>query len=556
MENEEEKGYLPVDPDIDLDVKSEEPLNDEKLSNVEEALNIKKVFNAEEPSDVIKQEENSVEKPENLVEPVKENIHLPSFVPEEDIIMGNDYPVTKENNIKSVRTGGKKKILVAVVLIMLVAVAYIYYPRPEAQQAVNTNQENPNDVIVKSSLEKMRGVKTFNYDGKVDFSYDAKKDGSVTGYKEEDISSINLVNNGVVDYKNWGTPSYYSLLTLDWSDGSSMGESEIFKTNIKLKTEMVYLDGVFYFKPDTIHVESFLTDEMGADIKNFWQLIRHDWFFVPKENNADFYNRTVKGIFPLDGEFSSDNITKINEIISGSDLLKFSKDLGDDKVGEVDTYHYQMKLDDSKGFDLAVELIKGGLRAQGGEDKVKAFEESLKGQAEKTAETKEFVDFILNETDVEVWIGKNDSFIYRIKIDGKFDEASMNSIRDKYRAIKDEKDKSENGEATGMILSFNLDYTLSNFNTAAVRKPENARDVYKIGKVFDYQGKNNVAADNLDTDGDGLSDKLETFFGSDIKKIDADGDGYKDGEEIGNGYDPTIAGSAKLDYDKLGDSLK
>jgi hypothetical protein len=43
---------------------------------------------------------------------------------------------------------------------------------------------------------------------------------------------------------------------------------------------------------------------------------------------------------------------------------------------------------------------------------------------------------------------------------------------------------------------------------------------------------------NIDTDGDGLSDKLENIYGTDINKKDTDGDGYSDGQEVYSGYNP------------------
>lgn len=46
------------------------------------------------------------------------------------------------------------------------------------------------------------------------------------------------------------------------------------------------------------------------------------------------------------------------------------------------------------------------------------------------------------------------------------------------------------------------------------------------------------AAKEIDSDSDGLSDKLETALGADPNNPDADGDGYKDGVEVANGYNP------------------
>ncbi|MDR1352196.1 MAG: thrombospondin type 3 repeat-containing protein [Treponema sp.] len=43
---------------------------------------------------------------------------------------------------------------------------------------------------------------------------------------------------------------------------------------------------------------------------------------------------------------------------------------------------------------------------------------------------------------------------------------------------------------------------------------------------------------DIDSDGDGLTDEEETFLGTDPNKKDTDGDGYEDGWEVVNGYDP------------------
>lgn len=50
----------------------------------------------------------------------------------------------------------------------------------------------------------------------------------------------------------------------------------------------------------------------------------------------------------------------------------------------------------------------------------------------------------------------------------------------------------------------------------------------------------------LDTDSDGLCDKLEDGLGTDKNKADTDGDGFKDGEEVKGNYNPLNNG--KLNY--------
>lgn len=58
----------------------------------------------------------------------------------------------------------------------------------------------------------------------------------------------------------------------------------------------------------------------------------------------------------------------------------------------------------------------------------------------------------------------------------------------------------------------------------------------------------------VDSDGDGLSDDMESYYGTDPNQADSDGDGYPDGTEINNGYDPLGPGALvkeRTDFDKV-----
>jgi len=44
---------------------------------------------------------------------------------------------------------------------------------------------------------------------------------------------------------------------------------------------------------------------------------------------------------------------------------------------------------------------------------------------------------------------------------------------------------------------------------------------------------------NIDSDSDGLSDKLEKWYGTDPHKKDTDNDGFSDHDEVKNKYNPT-----------------
>ncbi|MBI2551065.1 calcium-binding protein [Candidatus Uhrbacteria bacterium] len=66
-----------------------------------------------------------------------------------------------------------------------------------------------------------------------------------------------------------------------------------------------------------------------------------------------------------------------------------------------------------------------------------------------------------------------------------------------------------------------------------------------------YYGDGEYAGESIDTDGDGLSDESESFYGTNPTLSDTDGDGYDDLTEIVNGYNPNGPGAMdeSMNYD-------
>lgn len=56
---------------------------------------------------------------------------------------------------------------------------------------------------------------------------------------------------------------------------------------------------------------------------------------------------------------------------------------------------------------------------------------------------------------------------------------------------------------------------------------------------FAFSFRHVLAAEDPDTDGDGLSDRLELAFHTSSTVMDTDGDGFLDGVEVRSGYSPT-----------------
>lgn len=101
----------------------------------------------------------------------------------------------------------------------------------------------------------------------------------------------------------------------------------------------------------------------------------------------------------------------------------------------------------------------------------------------------------------------------------------QSEIIDKYNEFK-----VKLGSSDANVFSF-----LINFSTGV-----SAQDIAKI-PLAQY----NFGGD--DTDGDGLSDRIEAAFGTAIDNRDTDSDGYSDKEELLNGYNPLGADKLPID---------
>ncbi len=464
-----------------------------------------------------------------------------SFTPGETIGMEDDILSLKKENMRALfRENGKALAGVLVVVVLIAGALAFRQPteKPDADLLNNVvTPENSDNVIIKSSLEKMKRVKAFHYDGKINVVS--------RGHGTESVSA--LTHDGVAQFDG-DTPEFYASFAFEQDRADKAG-------NLKSRgdVEAAYLDKTFYAKVNDFTYSEGSIEGM-EEVAGYLDILEDSWYSVPEDTMDSFLGQFSEGETYAKILSAPGIASRLGEILRSHDLFEFKKDLGDNKVGEAETYHYQVKLDSTEAFDLVLEFVREVARAQG-EEKSQGFEEELKTKAEKVKKVGELLDFVLREVNVELWIGKGDNLLYRLKADGSFDGKFLSSYVEKKNAL-DGETGGKSDEATGEeSLDFSLDYTLSDFNTAAVRKPENAKDLDKALVVLEYQGMKEKSQNDPDQDGDGLSDKLEALYGSDARKTDTDGDGHPDGDEVWNGYDPIAPGNTRADYGKIYDSL-
>jgi chromosome segregation ATPase len=130
-------------------------------------------------------------------------------------------------------------------------------------------------------------------------------------------------------------------------------------------------------------------------------------------------------------------------------------------------------------------------------------------------------------------------------------ETQINRIAAEIAAEKDERKlNSQNKQLQRLELKkANLESASEKYNTGAnmqieaaeSKKTQHLQAAKTLReKNINYKKGKNQTGGGIDSDGDGLTDEEEEYYGTDPNNPDTDGDGYSDGEEVKNGYDPLV----------------
>ena len=483
----------------------------------------------------------------------------------------SDDKTEDEQRIMPSRIGRKKSrnfmmpLVLGVIAIIIIGAFAVIYLMPLMH--VSQREESPQQII-KSAMQEMQKVKTYNYDGIMEFNVEDRKnfenfnfDIDLSGKTDQtDINNMKSFNNlkATVDISTEGSSQEFSFDL----DTIQSGQK---KAYLKLNNLDLGTIGIM----------------MGPEINSLVDSFKGNWYKLDVEELEKLSAASSGDAGSM--SMATYDVNKIMELYNKYELLKFEEDLGDTKIGpietitwalpesptgghkegeDIDAYHYKVKLDGIALINFYVDIVKEMIAEMDLEYKNGMPNEEFNETFEEIVKNIKKYDYVINKitdnVDVEIWIGKDDKLIYRTKIYGEFDKEFIETLGNEMIAKgdlleEDFADKLNKNEDAS--IAFYADIRMSDFNQPVeINEPEEAENLIEImekavgGFMKDIMLRNN---DSLDSDNDGLPDYIENLYGVDPNNPDTDGDGYTDGEEVENGFDPLVPGNAKLDYDKL-----
>jgi hypothetical protein len=382
--------------------------------------------------------------------------------------------------------------------------------------------------IIKSSMQSMQELKTYNYNGIMEFDIENKENSEGFNFDIElsgkaDQANINNIKSSI----NLKT-------TVDVSMEGSTQELSFDLDTMQFGQKMTY-----------IKLNDFDLGAIGMMMGPEVSSLKEKWYKLDLEELEKLNSASPDSVSGIG--MRTYDMNKIMELYSKYELLKFQEDLGDIKLGNTDTYHYKVKLDGIALVNFYVDILKEMTEEQELNKTLEQIEDDIK-------KYDHIINDVTDNINMEVWIGKEDRFIYRIKMNGEFDREFMEILENKM-IIEDSIPDNNLAQKTtdDFEISFNVNINTNNFNgPVVINEPKETENLMEIlGEMFGGFLGTGVTETEIDTDKDGLPDYIENIYGTDLNNPDTDGDGYKDGEEVENGYNPLVPGNAKIDYDKL-----
>lgn len=304
-----------------------------------------------------------------------------------------------------------------------------------------------------------------------------------------------------------------------------IGKDVYFKFDKALPTEFLgdYIDLSEFFVTD--RWLSWNWDDLEKVNKNNFLMVNTDNFKLEKMK---------KDREKIDLYFKEFRLYKIFKIVD----TKESKDTKDGKLKKL-----QFFVQPSQTNELLAMLAifnpdyVNNEELKTGQDIKKKILKDLAESRNENAENLGKVEEFIRNLDIYVWVNTKTKDIQGIDLVADGDVLDIDGdktvISGHYRFLNEAED--------GHVIS-KPENTIS--VQQAYQNTMNKMEEKRMEMYRQYEEQN-----SKDTDNDGLSDVMESYYGTNPNKADSDGDGFKDGEEVDNGYNPL--GPGKLDLNKL-----
>lgn len=431
--------------------------------------------------------------------------------------------------------------------------AATYYGYLELPINIPFIQPDPQEIVRKMYL-KMSELKAVGYEAEMKMDLRIE-DSAGADAPSREVSEFGLTTRAPINSINSGTISFEG--ESDWLNKEDVKFISKLKTSfissnasalLGLSDEVKFgLEAKGDKKINYLRVTE-MPDVPFVDVSkviNKW--IKIDYSTGTMAQLADLQNKIEdaqkKSALTLDQE------KQIKALFGKYDVLKVVKKFPEEKINNQKTYHYGFSLDKAelkKAVEEANKITNGEIVP---ENTMADFNEGVEA---------------LNMLDGEMWIGKNDSNLYRLSIASssyggetgkkmfiglslvlnfnKFNEPVIIEAPADSMSIE-ELIKSIFGNASFLAKD---DSVLDSDNVGA-----SSTEISLLGDVGEAVQAEITSSTPIleesdldnDSDGDGLTDYQETnIYHTDLNSPDTDGDGYKDGDEVKNGYNPNGPG--------------
>ena len=399
----------------------------------------------------------------------------------------------------------KKLISIAILGVALVVGAVVW----------SRARSNPEDVL-REMTAAMSRVKSAHFKLEANLSGQVASPLSlpeVLPPAQSTESSVNLVLEGDVDGHNPEFPLFGTVLAFTGSEGE---KNSVFAGEIRHRDKKTYARLSSASAGDQFDLSAILNQWGVFDGEE----LRQQFGGAAAEKSEDKKDLT------------KEKIERLRQLAGKTRFLAVVETLKQESVDGVSTFHFRVKINQP---ELRAFLIEAGKISNDGKEPTEEELKSLDDFAEK-----------IGGANIELWIGRGEKLLWRVLASGKLEN------------------QAQGGEA-----AWTLNLVLSHHNEpVAIETPEDAKPFQqvlglllgglinlpasgeRVGTIIDLNngegtelplpapglvpGQLNIA----DGDADGLTDDLETFYGTNPADPDTDDDGVSDGEEVNSGKNP------------------